>query len=151
MPKVLGFSFGANEIQTVCLSGTKATPCFEGRERVLFPHAMDVGDVSIWSESQLGLLLDRFSPEVIAYKLTRGAPTVKEISRVYFSIGILNLLANKRQIPISHHNSPLSHCKMGVARGTDLREHITLRIGEHSPYWNDHAKDSAIVAFCELN
>lgn len=150
MPKVLGFSFGSNEIQTVCLSGTKAAPVYENRKRTLFPESMETNEVSAWAETQLGLLLDEFRPEIISYKLTRGADSVKEISRVYFSIGILNLLANRRNLTIVNQNTPLSPRRIGLARGADIRSHITALIGDHPPYWNDHAKDAAIVAYMEL-
>ncbi|KKR30502.1 MAG: hypothetical protein UT63_C0097G0003 [Candidatus Gottesmanbacteria bacterium GW2011_GWC2_39_8] len=150
MAKVLGFSFGSNEIQTVCLSGTKASPIYENRKRILLPESIELREVSAWAETQLGLLLDEFQPEALSYKLTRGANSVKEISRVYFTIGILNLIATRRRLAINHHNSPLSPRRLGLSRGADIRSHITSLIGDHPPYWDNHAKDAAIVAFLGL-
>lgn len=146
----LGFSVGANEIQVVGLSGTRAAPNVAGRRRVLFPDGIGEHRTAEWAENQLGLLLDEFCPEAVAYKLNRGAATVKEIVRVYYSYAILDLLAHKRNLPVTHQNAPIRPQRLGLVAGADPRAYITATIGAHPPYWRGHGEDAAIVAYLLL-
>lgn len=146
----LGFSIGVNEIQAVCLSGTRAAPTFEGNSRVLFPAGVDQNTVGDWSEKQLALLLDEYAPTNVSYKLRRDATSVREISRVYFSYGSLTTLCVRKPLPITNYNAPVRPERLGLARGADPRAHITTLIGAHPPNWNTHAQDAAIVAFLSL-
>lgn len=153
MGRVIGFKVATTSISWVAVEGAKATPVYLGHDRIVTPKGDDPAELAGWAETVLAGVVDRLSPGVLVYRLAppMGRLTHNQIFRVYYPLGILNLVAHRRGIPISHiAPQSIQPSAFGLPKGSDISAHITRLLGDHPPYWNADMLDAAATAIVRL-
>ena len=148
--KVLGVHIATGQLRYSVLGGTRRDPDLLTKDRRPTPDPNDVPELMDWFETQFNLILDQSLPERIAYRLTL-APNKKQLFTSAFPFGILNLLAHKRNLPItSYVSGNYVASKLGLAKGTDIYAHCDTVFGSPPPYWDQLQKYSILAAWFEL-
>jgi hypothetical protein len=148
--KVLGIHIATGQLRYSVLEGSKASPALVAKERMLTTEPKDAPPLMDWYESQFNLILDRYAPDRIAYRLTL-APKKNELVTSSFPLGILNLLAHHRNLPITsyvHGNFVAS--RLSLPMETDIYAYCDQIFGSNPPYWDKNQKHSVLVAWFEL-
>jgi hypothetical protein len=148
--KVLGIHLAKGQFRYALLDGTKEAPILLEKGRLLTVEPADVPKLMAWYDSQFRQLLDRLTPDKIAYRIALS-PRKEQLFTSEFPFGILNLFAHQRNLPIVPY-SPLSFVasKIGMPKGTDLSKACDVTFGTLPPYWDIHQKLSILVAWFEL-
>ncbi len=103
-----------------------------------------------WFDTQFRSLLDQHKPDKIAYRLTLD-PKKDQLFTSEFPLGILNLHAHQRGLPIAGYTPrAFVGSKLGLKKGADLSLHCDDVFGEHPPYWDNNQKYAILVAWFEL-
>ena len=103
-----------------------------------------------WYETQFNLILDQSAPDRIAYRLTL-APKKGQLFTASFPLGILNLLAHQRNLPItSYVSGNFTASRLGLPKGTDIYAHCDTVLGTNPPYWDKNQKHSILAAWFDL-
>lgn len=141
----------STDIRCVVLSGTKKAPVFQCKERVLLPRTMTASERAVWLETQLELLLNKFTPDAVAYRATLGVRTYDQVQSTYYADAVLHLLCGRRNINITHYfRQSIKPKKLGLDKDTDIYGHVDATLGQHAPYWDNHTREAALVAWFEL-
>lgn len=147
---VLGVHIAKDQFRYSVLNGTKATPTLITKKRLSTPAADNVPSLMDWYETQFALILDQCTPGRIAYRLTL-VPNKNQLFCSLFPLGILNLLAHRRHIPITPYVSGnYVASRLGLPRGTELYSHCDAVFGTHPPYWDQNQKHAILAAWFEL-
>jgi hypothetical protein len=148
--RVLGVHVLTGQLRYSVLEGAKVTPSLIAKDRLITPAADDVPALIDWYETQFNLILDKFTPDRVAYRLTLG-PNKNQLFTSVFPLGILNLLAHRRNLPISSYVSGnYVATRLGLAKETCLYTHCDAVFGLHPPYWDQNQKHSVLAAWFEL-
>ena len=148
--KVLGVHIATGQLRYSVVEGPKASPNLVIRDKLQTPDPQDAPQLMDWYESQFNLILDQCSPDRIAYRLTL-APKKDQLVTSIFPLGILNLLAHQRNVPIvSYVSGNFVASKLALPRGTDIYAHCDNVFGDNPPYWDKNQKHSILVAWFEL-
>ncbi len=148
--KVLGVHIATGQFRYSVLEGTKIAPVLVVKDRLVTPATTDVPALMDWYESQFNLIINQSAPERIAYRLTL-APKKNQLFTSSFPFGILNLLAHRRNLPItSYVSGNYVASRLGLPRGTDLYAHCDTVFGSNPPYWDKNQKHSVLAAWFEL-
>jgi hypothetical protein len=148
--KVIGVHIATGQLRYSVLEGTKVAPALVAKDRLATPAADDAPALMDWYETQFNLILDRSAPDRVSYRLTL-APKKNQLFTSSFPLGILNLLAYRRNLPITAYVSGnYTASRLGLQKGTDLYTHCDTVLGSHAPYWDQNQKHSVLAAWFEL-
>lgn len=148
--KVIGVHIATGQLRYSVLEGTKDAPTLVTKDRLATPAVDDAPALMDWYDSRFNMILDQTTPDRIAYRLTLG-PNKKQLFTSSFPFGILNLLAHRRNLPISSYVSGnYTASRLGLPKGTDLYAYCDVVLGSHPPYWDQNQKYSVLAAWFEL-
>jgi hypothetical protein len=149
--KVLGIHLAKGQLRYTLLDGTKKAPILVEKDRLVTTDPANVPQLMAWYNSQFQQLLDRLTPDKIAYRVALS-PMKEQLFTSEFPFGLLNLCAYQRDMPIIPY-TPQSFVasKLGLPKGTDLSAACDDALGVHPPYWDTHQKYSVLVAWFELS
>jgi hypothetical protein len=149
--KVLSFTFTSSDFEYALLSGSQSSPILELKQKILLPTNYNVPNLAGWFETQLDLVLNTSSPDLVSYRLTINNVTNDYVSRVYYGQAILNLLCSKRSIDI-HHTSPVSikPSKLGLTKEINLHQHLESLLGKQPAPWDKSMRDTILIALINL-
>lgn len=147
---VLGIVVAKGNFRYALLTGTKQKPDLVEKGRFVTPDPEDVPALMNWYESQFGQLIARLTPDRVAYRLPLD-PNKEQLFTSEFPLGILNLLAFQKELPITPY-SPQSFVpsKLHLPKSTDLYVTCDHTFGIQSPYWDNPQKHAILVAWFEL-
>ena len=147
---VLGVHIATGQLRYSVLEGTKANPVLVSKDKLPTPDPNNPPALMDWYETQFHLILDQSAPDRIAYRLTL-APRKEQLFTSSFPLGILNLLAHQRNLPItSYVSGNFVASRLGLPKGTDIYAHCDTVLGINPPYWDTNQKYSILVAWFEL-
>ncbi len=155
MSRVIGFKIVSGSMNWVVVEGTKTAPLHVAHDRVVSPSGYTPAELVDWAETVLSGIVSRVSPDEIAYKLTMP-PALKHdtIFRIYYPQGILNLVAHRMGIAISHVASQaVSPSVFGLPKGTNgagVISHVKDLLGDYPPNWTGEVLDAATAAVVRL-
>ena len=150
--KNIGFNFTTNDFRYGVIEGHKNTPVFIEKNKVIYPQSMSTVQLAGWFETQINLLLDKFTPDRVGYKLSLSLNAVRQIQNSIFPLGILSLSCNKRGINITHFTSQgINATKFGLTKRDNVYQYVDNKIGEHKPYWDKPTKDAVLTAWLLLD
>ena len=148
---VFGVHIATNLFHYTVLDGTKTTPILIAKDRLTTPVADNVPALMDWYETQFDLVLDRYTPERIAYRLTLNLQKKRQLFCASFPLGVLNLLAHKRNLPIEEYvATSYVVSRLGLSKGSDLYAHCNTQFGILSPPWDNNQKHSVLAAWFAL-
>lgn len=149
--RVLGLHVHKGALRWAVLEGTKSVPVRVDHGRLVTPDPEHVPALMDWFESQFGRLIDDFSPDAVAYRLTLE-PTKEQLFYAEFPFGVLNLMAHRRGVPVTCLTSrSFTPSRLGLPRGTDLGAQCDSAFGQHPPYWDDNQKHAILIAWFGLS
>lgn len=98
-------------------------------------------------------ILSEFRPDVVGYRVAISSPPsikkVEQYPHLYFSYGILNLVAHDMQVPVKmFHNNSFTAKFFGV-KG-DKFDVCDQLIGVHPPNWDQQTRWAALAAIGAL-
>jgi len=145
--RVLGLHAHKGDLRWAVIEGTRQSPTRVDHGRFVTPDPTQVPALMDWYESQFSRLIDDFSPEAIAYRLTLN-PAKDQLLFAEFPFGVLNLIAHRRSIPISCL-TPQSFrpSRLGMPQGTDIYAACDATFGTHPPYWDDNQRHAVLMAW----
>ena len=148
--KVLGIYIATGQLRYAVLEGTKETPSLIAKERLLTADPANVVELMAWYESEFVRLLDTYTPDRIACRLTLE-PKKEQLFTSCFPFGILYLMARHRKIPVSSY-VPQNYVasRLGLPKGTDIYAHCDYVLGSHPPYWDNSQKHAVLAAWFAL-
>ncbi len=148
--KILGVHVATGQLRYSVLEGTKANPVLIEKGKLSTIDPKNAPQLMDWYESQFSLILDQHTPDRIAYRLTLQ-PNKNQLITSSFPMGILNLLAHRRNLPIQLYVSGnFVASKLSLAKGTDIYAYCDQVFGMNPPYWDKNQKNSVLVAWFEL-
>ncbi len=148
--KVLGIHIATKELRYSVLEGSKSSPTLVAKDKLITTDPKKAPELMDWYETQFNLILDQYSPDRISYRLTL-APKKDQLLTSSFPLGILNLLAHHRSLPInSYVSGNFVASKLNIPKGTDIYEYCDQVFGTNPPYWDKNQKHSILVAWFEL-
>ena len=148
--KTLGIHLAKSQLRYAVMEGTKDSPRLVAKDRLITVDPDNVPALMDWFDTQFRALLDQHTPDSIAYRLTLE-PKKEQLFTSEFPLGILNLHAHQRQVPISDY-TPQTFVggRLGLPKKSDLFAHCDNIIGEHPPYWDKNQKLAVLVAWFQL-
>lgn len=151
MPGVLGIKFTSANLNCALVERIQDRIELIMKEVYVIPQNQSPGEFADWVDTQIDLIIQRFSPSEIRYKLTGGLQTHEQIFRIYFGIAILNLVAFKSQIQISHLTpSQLSATAFGLPRGASVDQFISSTYPNQESPWNSNIREAVAIAMRDL-
>jgi Holliday junction resolvasome RuvABC endonuclease subunit len=148
--RILGIHLAKGQLRYALLEGTKLEPHLVDKGRLVTTDPNLVPELMDWYDSQFRQLLDRLSPNKIAYRLTLS-PKKEQLFTSEFPLGILNLLAHQRNLPIiAYTPQAFVPSKLGLKKEADLYQVCDQTFGQQPPHWDKNQKYSILVAWFEL-
>jgi len=148
--KVLGINILSGKIYYCVLEGSKSSPSLIEKERVVTLSTTQVPAQMDWFETTLENLINRISPEKIAYRQSLNLNKSQQYN-ISYPHGILNLLAHKKNIEIqSWVPQNFVASKLGLPKGTNLMDRCDQQFGKNPPYWDTNMKNSVLSAWMAL-
>ena len=148
----IGFNFTTNDFRFAVLKGDKNNPILIDKNKIIYPQSMNIIQLTGWFETQINLLLDKYSPDNVGYKLSLSLTAVRQIQNSIFPLGILNLSCNNRGINITHFTSQgINATKLGLTKKDNVYDYVDKVIGIHKPYWDKATKDALLTAWYLLD
>lgn len=148
--KAVGFNFAKNEFSFAVLQKTTNTPTIIEKNKIVLPN-LEIDELMEWFETQISLIIDKHSPDIISHKISNTLSSLNQIRRTCYPQGILNLIAKKKGIKINSFSSQgINATKFGEPNKTDVYKYIDSIIGIHKPYWNKAMKDAVLVAWFNI-
>lgn len=151
MHRVMGCKIVTNTLSVVVLGGTRSEPIYLKHQKISTPAIDEPAEYTTWSETQFGNLLTALRPDAVVYRLTTGLEKHEQIFRIYYGLGILNLVAHRMRIPISHISpQSMRPPSFGLPKDSDINSFLISVLGNHPPYWNGDVLEAAGAAFLRL-
>lgn len=148
--KVLGIHIAKSQLRYAVLEGTKDNPTLIAKDRLITLDPEDVPPLMDWYDTQFSGLLNDHSPDEISYRLTLE-PKKAQLFTSSFPLGILNLLAHQRGIPISCYTpKAFVGSKLGLGKKDDVFAHCDHILGNNPPYWDKNQKYAVLAAWFQL-
>lgn len=145
--KTIGIYLAKSQLRYAVMEGTKAAPRLVAKDRLITIDPGNVPALMDWFDTQFRSLLDQHAPDSIGYRLTLD-PKKEQLFTSEFPLGILNLLAHQRQLPISDFTpQTFVGTRLGLSKKDDLFAHCDNVIGKHPPYWDKNQKYAVLVAW----
>lgn len=133
------------------LDGQTNPPEIIEKNKIVYPNNMDTAELMEWFETQLSLIIDKYQPNHISYKISLNINTLDQIKSSCYPQAILNLIAKKKNIQITSYSSQaINATKFGQPKKTDVFAYIDPIIGTHPPYWDKPTKEAVLVAWFNL-
>lgn len=148
--KILGIHIAKSQLRYSVLSGTKDAPELLAKDKLVTVDPRNVPHLMDWYDTQFRALIDQHQPDKIVYRLTLE-PKKEQLYTSEFPLGILNLLAFQRRLPIVDYTpQSFKGSKLGLQKDTDIFAHCDTVFGKHPPYWDRNQKHAILVAWFEL-
>ena len=148
--KVLGIALAKNQLRLSLLNGTRKDPVLVCKERINTIDPLDIPPLMDWYETNFDDLINRHAPDKIAYKLSLEQKK-DQLGYLAFPLGILNLIAKKKGVPIVQYSSRgIGPAKLGLPKETNIYQACDEKFGTNPPHWDNSQKDSVLVAWFEL-
>jgi hypothetical protein len=149
--RVIGLHLLKGQLRYSVLEGTKQNPSLVGGERIITIDPADVPALMDWYDSQFRHLLNTYHPDKLSYRLTLAPAKKDQLVCSEFPLGILNLIAHQKALPISHYTpGSFVPSRLGLPKSADLYSYCDQVLGVHPPYWDVNQKNSALAAWFEL-
>jgi hypothetical protein len=149
--RVLGIHLAKGQFRYALLRGTKDAPLLVEKGRLVTTDPGQVPQLMVWYDSQFQQLLNRLTPDKIAYRVALS-PRKEQLFTSEFPFGILNLFAARLNVPIIPYTpQTFVASKLGLPKGTDLSVACDKAFGLHPPHWDVHQKYAVLVAWFELS
>lgn len=147
MTRVSAFKLVTRELCFVTLEGDKVSPELITHDVIPFPLSLDPPTFTDWAETKFGLLLDQVSPNQIIYKLSNGLQRNEQIFHIYYGLGILNLVAKKKNINIRHISpSSIRPKAFGLKKTDDVDMYIQSLFSNPGSPWNKNIREAVAIA-----
>lgn len=147
---VLGIHISKGQLFYAVLKGTKQKPVLVEKNRLVTVDPRHVPQLMDWYETTFTGLVSQHVPNKITYRLTLD-PNKDQLFTSEFPLGILNLLAHRKSIPIVAYTArAFVASKLGLSKGTDIYTECDSCFGQNPPYWNDSQKHAILAAWFEL-
>lgn len=148
--KVLAFKMLTRELYYVLLKKEKNNLSIISKECIKIPQSHDTASFTDWAETQFGLIIERYNPDKIVYKLSTGLDRHEQIFHIYFGLGLLNYVAFNKSIEI-RHIAPQS------IRPTNFNLHKTVKLDDYikslfpnqDTPWNTNIREVVACALLE--
>jgi hypothetical protein len=148
--RVLGLHAHKGALRWAVVEGTRENPVRVDHGRLVTPDPAQVPALMDWYESQFGRLIDDFSPEKIAYRLTLE-PSKEQLFFAEFPFGVLNLISHRRGLPITCLTArSFTASRLGLPRDANIHAACDNVFGQHPPYWDDHQRYALLLAWFEV-
>lgn len=148
--RALGLHAHKGALRWAVVEGTKALPVRVDHGRLVTPDPTEVPALMDWYESQFVRLIDDYSPDSVAYRLTLE-PDKEQLFFAEFPFGVLNLIAHRRGLPIDCLTGrAFTPARLGLPRGTDLHAQCNAVFGQHPPYWDDNQRYALLMAWFQM-
>jgi len=149
--KILGFKLVTNEMFSVLMEDSESGNTILSKENIVFPKNQNIPQFTDWSETQFGLLVDRYEPDKIIYKLSPGLEKHDQIFHVNFGLGILNYVAFIKSLEIRPiPPQSLRPTSFGLNRGDKLDHYIKSIFPDEDTPWNANIRDVVSCILAEL-
>lgn len=147
----IGFNFTKNDFRYCVLGNQTNPPTIIEKNKIVYPNNMDTADLMEWFETQLSLIIDKHSPDLLSHKISLTISTLDQVRNSCYPQAILNLLSKKRNIQINSYSpQAINATKFGQTKKTDVYAYIDGIIGTHPPYWDKPTKEAVLVAWFNL-
>jgi len=147
----LSFTFSTTGLYYVVLEGTKVVTNFVSKNKITLPANHTVPQNVAWFENQLEILLNKYQPDIVTYKLTINNVTNNMVHNSYYGQAMLNSLCHKKSIAVSHTSpSAIVASKFGLPKNSNLHTYIDGHVGVHAPHWDKAMRDTALMALNQL-
>lgn len=148
--RTLGLFIQKGSFRYAVLEGTRADPILVAKDRLITPDPDEVPHLMDWYDSQFRQLISAHKPERIAYRLILD-PNKEQLLHSEFPLGILNLIAYQRNLPITPYVAQsYTPSRLGLQKGTDLYALCDEVFGQHPPYWDKNQKHAILCAWFKL-
>lgn len=148
--RVLGVHLLTGQLRYTVLDGTGSNPSLVEKGRLVTTDPLDAPSLMDWYDSQFRQLISTHQPDKLSYRLTLD-PKKDQLICSEFPLGILNLIAHQKSIPISGYTAKsFIPSRLGLSKGSDIYAHCDTVFGTHPPYWDKNQKNSLLVAWFEL-
>ncbi len=148
--KALGIVVQKNYLRYVVLEGDQNNPVLIEKGRQTTSDPANVPALMDWYETHFEHLISTHKPNSIGYKLVLE-PTIEQQHTLAFPIGILNLLAQQKSIPIQEYSQRgITPSKLGLPKATDLLDYVDSKFGANPPHWDKYQKEAVLVAWFSL-
>lgn len=148
--RVMGVHIAKGQLFYAILEGTKSNPVLVKKDRLVTVDPKNVPQLMDWYETTFARLVSQHGPKRISYRLTLD-PKKEQLFTSEFPLGVLNLLAHRKSIPIVAYTArAFVPSKLGLAKETDIYAECDTRFGDNPPYWNDFQKHAVLAAWFEL-
>jgi hypothetical protein len=147
--KIIGFSFTKNDLRYAVLEfqDSEEIPKIIDKNKITYPKR-ETSELMEWFETQLCLIIDKHTPNQLAYKISLTLPTLDQIRLSCYPQAILNLISRKKRLPIFCYSSQaINASKFGQPKKTDVYAFIDTLIGTHPPYWDKATKEAVLVGW----
>lgn len=148
--QVLGLELAQSKLYFCLLSGDQKHPIFLKHGIRDFSAGQPATELMNFFNHTFSEIIDEYSPQKIGYRVAMSAgPSIKKIDQypyLYFSYGILNLIAHNKNIPTTMYNTN-SFTAAFFGRKGDKKTICDELIGIHPPNWNDSARMAALSAY----
>lgn len=146
--KTIGFNFTKNDLRFCVLESNENVPTIIEKGKIVYPNNINTPELMAWFDTQLSLIIDKNHPDKIGHKISLTLPTLDQIKFSCYPQAILNLLASKKNIPITAFSSQaINATKFGQPKKTDVCKYIDTIIGTHPPFWDKATKEALLVAW----
>lgn len=148
--KVIGFHLLKGQLRFSVLEGAKDAPVLLDKGRLITIDPQDPPALMDWYESHFIQLINKYSPDKLAYRLTLN-PSKDQLVSSEFPLGVLNLIAHQQGLPIASYTAQsFKPSRLGLQKHADIYEHCETVFGHRPPYWDKNQLNSVLVAWFEL-
>lgn len=146
---VLGVEMKQEQLRYCVLDGTRRAPNFLKHDSRSFRLPMGATDMMDFMRHTFEELIDQWRPIRIGYRVAmsngKAIKKIDQYSYLYFSYGILNLVAHDRQLPTKLFLTSSFSSKFFGEKG-ERAELCDRILGRHPPNWDEAARMAALAA-----
>ena len=148
--RVLGLHAHKGALRWAVVEGTRQNPTYVAHGRLVTPDPTQVPALMDWYESQFIRLIEDYTPDKVAYRLTLD-PDKEQLFYAEFPFGVLNLLAHHRGFPVTCLTSrSFTPSRLAKAKGIDIKAECDTVLGVHPPHWDDNQRYAVLMAWFEV-
>ena len=146
----LGLHLHKGFLRYALLEGTKSSPLLAASNRLATPDPRQVPELMDWYDTHFNQLIDDHSPTQLAYRLIQNVKG-DQLFFAEFPLGVLNLIAFRRDLPISClAPRSLNPSALNLPRTTNLIRQCDTVFGHRPPGWDDHQNNAVLAAWFAL-
>lgn len=153
--KAIGFELKSEQVRFCVLQGTRNAPTYVIHGIRDFRNPIETSELMNFMRQTFTELFDKYSPDAAGYRLAMSIhPSIKKADQypsLYFSYGIMNLLAHDRRIQTTMFNSnsftpAFFGMKSEKGKKPDKNKACDEILGLHPPHWDDSTRLAALSA-----